>query len=48
MPDEPSPSFESGVTVTVRRLWAGVGARVRYRDDDYPLDAVQVRGGVHW
>ena len=43
-------AFESGVTVTGRRLWAGGGARVRYRDNaDYPLDAVLlVRGGVRW
>lgn len=43
-------AFESGVTVAGRRLWAGGGARVRYRDEnDYPLDAVlQVRGGVRW
>jgi hypothetical protein len=43
-------TFESGVTVTVRRLWAGLGARVRYREDnDYPLDAVLLaRGGVRW
>jgi hypothetical protein len=43
-------AFESGVTVTVRRLWAGLGARVRYREDnDYPLDAVLLaRGGVRW
>lgn len=43
-------AFESGVTVTVRRFWAGLGARVRYREDnDYPLDAVLLaRGGVRW
>lgn len=43
-------AVESGVTVTGRRLWAGGGARIRYRDNaDYPLDAVLlVRGGVRW
>lgn len=43
-------AFESGVTVTMRRFWAGLGARVRYREEnDYPLDAVlQARGGVRW
>ena len=43
-------AFEAGVTVAGRRLWAGGGGRVRYREqNDYPLDAVlQIRGGVRW
>ena len=43
-------AFEAGITVAGRRLWAGGGGRVRYRENnDYPLDAVlQVRGGVRW
>ena len=47
---DPQVGFESGVTVTLRRFWAGLGARVRYREEnDYPLDAVLLaRGGVRW
>lgn len=43
-------AFEGGITAFGRRLWAGGGARVRYREEnDYPLDAVLlVRGGVRW